>query len=300
MYKKRVIRIGTRGSKLAIAQSQIIAEKLEELGWVSKLIIIKTSGDSILDIPLPDIDIKGMFVSEIEEALISNQIDIAVHSMKDLPLNMPNILSCPIVPLREDPRDVLVSRNGEKLSELGSSAVVGTSSIRRKMQLLDERPDLNIKNIRGNIDTRIQKLDSGQYDAICIAAAGLHRLKFENRISEYLSPEIVMPAAGQGALAIQIRKDDLQLSAALEPINDNYSNISVKTERIILETLGWGCSVPLGVLVKTNDSGIRIQARLYSIEGKSKLYCELFGKDGAEILGKKMGNLLKRYIDANG
>ncbi|MHB0998755.1 MAG: hydroxymethylbilane synthase [Armatimonadota bacterium] len=292
MSVTRTIRIGTRGSALAVAQSRWVADRLEALGLSASLEIIVTTGDRMPDIPLPDIDAKGIFVSEIEQALLESRIDMAVHSMKDLPPNIPDGIISPVVPVREDPRDVLVGRTAPTLLSLPDGAVVGTSSPRRKAQLLAARPDLHVVNLRGNVDTRVRKLDEGQYDAICIAAAGLHRLGLKDRITEYLDTDVLVPAAGQGALSLQIRAEDHELLSVLQALHDDSSARAVRAERAVLNTLGWGCSVPLGVLAVNDGKQIHLNAALCSLDGKAVVRERLSGAD-PEDLGCRMAERLR-------
>ena len=290
---KREIRIGTRGSQLALVQSRWVASKLEELGWSSSLQIIRTVGDNITDIPLGQIEGKGLFVSELEQALCTKEVDLAVHSMKDLPPELSEGLTIAAVPKREDTRDALVSRNSLTLSTLPAGAVIGSSSPRRRAQLLAARLDISVADLRGNVDTRLRKLDEGQYDAICIAAAGLHRLGLGGRITEYLDSDIIMPAACQGALALQTRIDDEELISALSPLHHNDTDLAVRTETSVLLALGWGCSMPLGLLATVNNSQIRIRAALCNLDGTIVLRKEIISSDSPEVIGKQMAEQLK-------
>ncbi|MHB0913704.1 MAG: hydroxymethylbilane synthase [Armatimonadota bacterium] len=289
---KREIRIGTRGSQLALVQSRWVASELNKLGWATSLRIIRTVGDNITDIPLGQIDGKGLFVSEIEQALLAKEVDLAVHSMKDLPPEASDGLTVAAIPRREDPRDVLVGRVSLGLTALPPGAVVGSSSPRRRAQLLAARPDIVVADLRGNVDTRLRKLDEGQYDAICIAAAGLHRLGLSERITEYLDPEVIMPAACQGALALQTRIDDEELILALSPLHDGNTELVVRAETAVLLNLGWGCSVPLGLLATIEDGRLRLRAALCSLDGSSVLRKELASADAPEDLGKRIAELL--------
>lgn len=290
---KREIRIGTRGSALALVQSRWVASELNKLGWSTSLQIIRTMGDNVTDIPLGQIDGKGLFVSEIEQALLSGEVDLAVHSMKDLPPGGSDRLTIAAVPGREDPRDALVGRVSPTLASLPPGAVVGSSSPRRRAQLLAARPDIVVADMRGNVDTRLRKLDDGQYDAICIAAAGLHRLGLAGRITEYLDPNVVMPAACQGALALQTCADDEELISALSPLRDVDAEIAVRAETAVLLALGWGCSVPLGLLASVEGVRIQLRAVLCDPDGTQVLRKELASADGPEKLGKCMAELLQ-------
>ena len=286
------IRIGTRGSALALTQSRWVAGRLEELGWNVSLEIIRTAGDSMSEIPTGEIDVKGLFVTEIERALAAGKVDLAVHSMKDLPPEMLDGLKLAAVPKREDPRDVLIGRTARELGALPEGAVVGTSSPRRKAMLLAMRPDLAIADLRGNLDTRLRKLDDGQFDAICLAAAGLNRLGLADRITEYLDPSVVVPAAGQGALALQVRSADEAVASAVAQLHDEASGLAVSAERAVLGALGWGCSVPLGLLASADGQKICLAAALCSLDGRTVVRERLCGAERAEELGKEMAERL--------
>ncbi|TAK06874.1 MAG: hydroxymethylbilane synthase, partial [Candidatus Manganitrophaceae bacterium] len=199
---KNVLKIGSRGSQLALWQANWVKGQLESKGFQVEIVKIKTTGDKILDVPLAKVGGKGLFVKEIEEALLRGEIDLAVHSMKDVPSVLPEPLHLAAIPKREDPRDALISRRGLRLADLPSGAKIGTSSLRRQAQLWAYRPDLDFAMLRGNLDTRLRKLTEGEFEAIILAAAGLHRMGWTERITEYLSPEVSLPAIGQGALGI--------------------------------------------------------------------------------------------------
>ncbi|MFA6011460.1 MAG: hydroxymethylbilane synthase [Desulfobacteraceae bacterium] len=239
--------IGTRGSKLALWQAHWVKSEIEkkhpELNV--ELSIIKTKGDKILDVPLAKVGGKGLFVKEIEDALLSGKIDLAIHSMKDVPAEIPEGLCIGAIPLRENPQDVILSKNNLQLMDLPERARVGTSSLRRSSQLKKVRPDLTILPLRGNIDTRLKKLDEGEYDAIVLAAAGVRRLGFENRISQYLEPEEVLPSVGQGALCIEIRIADSRIEAIVSKLNHADTNTVVSGERSFLHRLEGGCQIPI-------------------------------------------------------
>src|SRR5215475_2368958 len=231
--------LGTRGSKLAVHQSEWVQARLKEVAPQVAVTLrrIRTSGDMILDVPLAKIGGKGLFVKEIEEALLSGEIDLAVHSMKDVPTVLPEGLAILCVPQREDPRDALISRDGRPFKDLPLGARIGTSSLRRQSQLLHARPDLTIVMLRGNLDTRLRKLREGQFDAIVLAAAGLRRLAWANEITEYLAPQISLPAIGQGALGIEGRRDDLFVHSLLSSLNHAPSETAVLAERALLHRL---------------------------------------------------------------
>lgn len=255
---KRIVRIGTRGSQLALWQADWIKSKIEERhkGIDIALIRIKTTGDKILDVPLAKVGGKGLFVKEIEEKLLHGEIDLAVHSMKDLPTELPEGLYISAITQREDPRDALITKvqssklKVQSFKDLPQGAIVGTSSLRRQCQLKALRPDLNITNLRGNLDTRIKKLDKGQFDAIIVASAGVKRLGLENRITEYLLPEISLPAIGQGALGIESRMDDTYIAELVHFLNHEETAICIRAERAFLKRLEGGCQVPIAAYAR--------------------------------------------------
>ena len=243
----RELVIGTRGSKLALWQAEWVLARLRELepGLSVSLKRIKTIGDKILDTPLAAIGGKGLFVKEIEDALLRGEIDLAVHSMKDVPTHLPEGLEILSIPEREDPRDVLISRDGVTLARLAAGARIGTSSLRRQAQLLNVRPDLSIQILRGNLDTRLRKLEAGEYEGIILAAAGLCRLGWANRVTEYLAPDVCLPAIGQGALALEGRSADIFVRDVAVRLEHRPTRIAVTAERALLERLEGGCQVPI-------------------------------------------------------
>jgi hydroxymethylbilane synthase len=248
----RTIRVGTRQSALALTQTGQVVEELRRLsgehGIECEFEIIKiiTKGDRIQDVTLSKVGGKGLFVKEIEQALLDGEIDIAVHSMKDMPFELPEGLIVGAVPLREDPRDCVITRGHRSLDELPQGALVGTSSLRRASQLQNYRPDLRIESVRGNIDSRLRKLESEGFDAILLAAAGLHRIGWQDRISAYLPPEICLPAVGQGALCIECRGGDAFMLDLLGRFQHGPTALAVRAERAFLGRLNGGCQVPLG------------------------------------------------------
>ena len=264
--------IGTRGSKLALWQAEWVKSELHRLypDLNIKLNKIKTTGDKILDVPLANIGGKGLFVKEIEEALLKNEVDIAVHSMKDVPTNFPEGLHLTVICKREDPRDAFISRISNfkfqisNFRELPHGATVGTSSLRRSCQLLSIRPDLKIEQLRGNLDTRLRKLDEGRFDAIILAAAGVKRLGWTERITEVIPSEISLPAIGQGAVGIECRVDDEFINNLIAPLNHAETSICVRAERAFLKRLEGGCQVPIAA-----------HARVVSQESRDK-DCSLF------------------------
>ncbi|MEO7145097.1 MAG: hydroxymethylbilane synthase, partial [Bryobacteraceae bacterium] len=245
-----MIRIGSRGSQLALWQAHWIEARLGALGETCQIEVIKTTGDKITDAPLSKIGGKGLFTKEIEDALLAGEIDVAVHSLKDLPVETPRGLTLAAIPEREDVRDALV---GKRLDELAKGAVVGTSSLRRAAQLLALRPDLKIETLRGNVDTRLRKLDEGKYDAIVLAAAGLGRLGWENRIAELIPAELILPAPGQGALAVETRDDRGRVTKLCRQLDDASARAAVTAERAALAALGGGCQVPIGAYAEVAD-----------------------------------------------
>lgn len=236
------LRLGTRGSLLARTQSQQVADAVAAATGVAvELVIIKTTGDRVTDRPLQEVGGKGLFTKEIEDALIDGRVDFAVHSMKDMPTDNPPELEIASIPERVDPRDVLI---GAKLSDLPEGAVVGTGSVRRQLQLRALRPDLVLKGIRGNVDTRIAKQRAGEYDAIVLAAAGLTRLGKQGEVTEFLDVDAMIPAVGQGALALQCRRDDATTKGHLDAVHHERSAICVAAERAFMEAVSGGCSAP--------------------------------------------------------
>lgn len=259
---KNKIVIGTRGSKLALWQAEWIKSELQKLYPELQIELnkIKTTGDKILDVPLAKVGGKGLFVKEIEEALLRNEADIAVHSMKDVPTDFPEGLHLAVITKRQDPRDAFItavssqqSSNSQQIKsfkDLPLGATIGTSSLRRSCQLLSIRPDLKIEQLRGNLDTRLRKLDEGQFDAIILAAAGVKRLRWAERITEILSPEISLPAIGQGAVGIECRVDDKFINNLIAPLNHTETSICVRAERAFLKKLEGGCQVPIAAYAR--------------------------------------------------
>ena len=264
------IRIGSRGSKLAIWQAEHVKAELEALhaGIIITIRTIKTTGDKILDVPLAKVGGKGLFVKEIEDALLRNEIDIAVHSMKDVPAILPEGLCIGVIPEREDPRDALLSRDGSGFFHLKAGARIGTSSLRRISQLLNQRPDIIIHPLRGNLDTRIKKLEAGEYDAIILAAAGIRRLGWADRITEYLPETISLPAIGQGALCIERRETDSNIAKMISPLDHRETNICVRAERAFLKRLDGGCQVPIGAYAAMSGDNIIIEGFIASVDGR--------------------------------
>jgi hydroxymethylbilane synthase len=264
----RDVVIGTRGSALALWQANHVKATLERLHGVNvSLQIIKTVGDKILDAPLAKVGGKGLFVKELEEALLRRETDLAVHSMKDVPTEMPAGLVLTATSVREDPHDVAVTRDGRGLWEQRQGARVGTSSLRRVCQILARRPDFRVESLRGNVDTRLRKLDEGQYDAIVLAAAGLRRLGHGHRISDTLSFEQSLPAIGQGALGLQCRADDVEVRAMLEPLDDPATAAAVRCERAFLLRLEGGCQTPIAAHATTRGGRIAVEGLVGRVDG---------------------------------
>lgn len=288
--KSNKILIGTRGSKLALWQAEWVKSELQKLypGLVIRLKKIKTTGDKILDVSLAKIGGKGLFVKEIEEALLRHDADVAVHSMKDVPTEFPGNLHLSVICKREDPRDAFLSqiRNYRfkirNFRELPRGAIVGTSSLRRACQLLNIRPDIKIQQLRGNLDTRIRKLDEGQYDAIVVAAAGVKRIGLQERIAEILPVEISLPAIGQGAIGIECRKDDEFINRLIAPLNHPETALCVKAERAFLRRLEGGCQVPIAAhaRIKHTDENSKFKIR----NSKLIMYGLVGNINGEEII----------------
>ena len=293
MNKK--IRIGTRGSQLALWQANWVKGKLSEWnpGMEIEIHKIKTTGDKILDVPLAKVGGKGLFVKEIEEALFDKKIDIAVHSMKDVPTDLPEGLCISAITEREDPRDALISKDGSKLKELKKGAKIGTSSLRRQVQLLNFREDFKIYQLRGNLNTRMKKLSAGDFDAIMLAAAGVKRMGWKDKITEYLPYDIFLPAIGQGALGIEIRDSDREAGKIVERFNHRETSLCVRAERAFLKRLEGGCQVPIAAFGMINGNTIKLEGLVGSIDGKI-LYrdTETDGENRVEELGVRLAEKL--------
>jgi len=266
----RELVIGTRRSKLALWQAEWVHARLRELEpeLAVSLKRIKTVGDKILDTPLATIGGKGLFVKEIEDALLRGEIDLAVHSMKDVPTRLPAGLEILAIPEREDPRDVLITLNKVSLERLVSGSRIGTSSLRRQAQLLHYRPDLSIQILRGNLDTRLRKLEAGEYDGIILAAAGIKRLGWSDRVTEYLSPDVCLPAIGQGALALEGRTDDGFVRAVVTRLDHHPTRMTVTAERALLERLEGGCQVPIAAHAAITNGTLTLNALIAGVNGR--------------------------------
>ncbi len=276
---KQHIKIGTRGSLLALWQANWVKSALTERfpGLTVDLEIIKTQGDKILDVPLAKVGGKGLFVKEIEEALLSRAVDIAVHSMKDMPSEIPDGLCIGAIPERENPRDAFISRNGQTLENLPYGARVGTSSLRRSAQLKILRTDLEIVSLRGNLDTRLKKLESGNLDAVVLAAAGLRRMGFEDRITQYMDENIMLPAVGQGALCIECRENDPEIRRIVAALDHAESRTVVLGERAFLHRLEGGCQVPIAAHGKLEGNIFSLCGLVASLDGKTVIRETLSG-----------------------
>ncbi|MBI4388940.1 MAG: hydroxymethylbilane synthase [Nitrospinae bacterium] len=293
--KKNKIRIGTRGSPLALWQANWIKSRLQSIhpGLEAEIVPIKTSGDKIQDVALAKIGGKGLFVKEIEEALLRGEIDIAVHSMKDVPVKLPAGLNIVAIPAREDPRDALISQNGVKLKDLPQKARVGTGSLRRITQLLHYRPDLEIVPLRGNIETRIKKMTAESLDGIVLAVAGLRRMGMEDKISEAIDPGILLPAMGQGAVGVEARQFDAGTLELVLELDHEETHIALEAERAFLRALGGGCQVPIGAHATLSADQLTLKAVVGSLDGKQIFKSEKTGipqraREIGESLGKEM------------
>ncbi|AZN31292.1 MULTISPECIES: hydroxymethylbilane synthase [Pseudoalteromonas] len=293
--KTKLVRIATRKSALALWQAEFVKAQLEHFHADVRveLVPMSTQGDIILDTPLAKIGGKGLFVKELEQAMLDGRADIAVHSMKDVPVEFPEGLALHTICEREDPRDAFVSNNFANLSELPQGAVVGTSSLRRQCQIRALRPDLVIKDLRGNVNTRLAKLDDGQYDAIILAAAGLLRLKMDERIADYIEPEVSLPANGQGAVGIECRIDDEVTKALLAPLEHTQTRIRVNAERAMNRHLEGGCQVPIGAYALVDGEQVHLRGLVGAVDGSEILHDEVTGHiNDAEAIGVQLAKKL--------
>jgi len=289
------LRIGTRGSQLAFYQANWVREKLVEThpDLNVMLIKIKTTGDKIQDAPLAKIGGKGLFVKEIEEALIHRRIDLAVHSIKDVPTEFPGGLHLSAITKREDPRDVFISRDGKILRDLPQKAKIGTSSLRRQAQLLHFRNDLELLPLRGNLETRLKKLKTMNLDGIVLALAGMKRLGLEERITEIIPTEISLPAIGQGALGIETRQDDQETEGKIQFLNHKDSWIAVSAERAFLKKLEGGCQVPIAAYARIFGASLQVEGLVGTIDGKRLIRHHIVGPiEKAESLGIELAEIL--------
>jgi hydroxymethylbilane synthase len=285
------LRIGSRGSQLALWQANHVAGLLRGQGHSVEIQVIKTTGDKITEVALSQVGTKGMFTKEIEEALAAGQVDLAVHSLKDVPTELQPGFTLAAVMKREDPRDAFVSVRFRHLEELPHGARVGTSSLRRQCQLKALRSDLEVLSLRGNVDTRLRKLEAGDYDAIILASAGVHRLGLDQHVRYRVSPEQMCPAAGQGALGIETRRDDRQMREALRFLDDADARVTTTCERALLLGLGGGCQVPIGALAEIQGGKLVLTAIAGRPDG-SELLRERTEGDDPERLGRETAEAL--------
>jgi hydroxymethylbilane synthase len=290
----KAVRIGTRGSTLALAQTAWVQAKLQARYPEARIecVVIKTSGDRFVDSAIQAMGGKGVFTKEIEDALLANEIDLAVHSMKDLPTELGAGLTVAAVPAREDPRDVLASSGAKRLSDLSAGATIGTGSLRRRAQILHHRPNLSVVPIRGNVDTRLKKLDAGEVDALIMAAAGLKRIGREDRIVEFVPQEICVSAVAQGALALESREDD-SLREQLSFLHDEVTFSEVSAERAFLRRLGGGCYVPVGARATVAGNELKIVGVVANPDGSALYRGEIAGRmETASELGRELADRL--------
>jgi hydroxymethylbilane synthase len=291
------LRIGSRGSQLALWQSIHVSALLRAQGHTVEIEVIKTTGDKILDVALAKVGTKGMFTKEIEEALAAKRVDLAVHSLKDVPTELEAQFTLAAIMKREDPRDAFISVKFNALEELPRAAKVGTSSLRRQCQLKAVRPDLEIFPLRGNVDTRLRKLESGEYDAIILAAAGVHRLGLDKHVRSRISCDVMCSAVGQGALAIECRADDKETLKHLAFLNDADTRAAVECERAVLGSLGGGCQVPIGAFAEKRDGVMHLRAMVGRPDGTEILRETAQGPDPVKLGRETAQKLLARGGD---
>lgn len=287
--------IGTRGSKLALWQSEYVRGKLEEVtGLPVRLKVIKTTGDKILDVPLAKVGGKGLFTKELEVELLAGTVDLCVHSMKDVPTELPGGCAIAAMPERVDPRDVIVSGAGYDIITLPQGARLGTSSLRRRSQVVHLRPDLEIVDVRGNLDTRMRKAEDGELDAVILAAAGITRMGWGDRITSYVPVTQMVPAVGQGAIGIEIREDDEYMLHAMEKIGHPETMECVTAERVVMRRLEGGCQVPIGAYARYEDGTLTMDAMVGSVDGQRIVRHQMCGDAGEpEALGEAMVEVLR-------
>jgi hydroxymethylbilane synthase len=296
------LRIGTRGSALALWQANHIADRLKQIHGVEiELIRIRTSGDRMQSASVAQINEiigaessgKGVFIKELEDALLAGTIDLAVHSMKDVPTKIPDGLAFPAITRREDPRDCLISRSGRSLKGLPAGARIGTSSLRRQAQLRHNRADLEAVDLRGNVDTRLKKLDAGEFDAVVLAVAGVNRLGATSRVTQVMNADVMLPAVGQGALGIETRADDARTSEIAAALDDAESRACVTAERALLHELQGGCQVPLGAWAQLRNGEVHVEAAVFSADGREFVRREeRAAVADAVSVGKRLGQIL--------
>ena len=292
---KKIIRIATRKSPLALWQAEHISERLMAIhaDVVIELVTMVTQGDKILDTPLAKVGGKGLFVKELEQGMLRGDADIAVHSMKDVPVEFPAGLQLSVICEREDPRDAFVSNTYSDLENLPQGAIVGTSSLRRQCQIRSIRPDLVIKDLRGNVNTRLSKLDDGQYDALILASAGLIRLGFDNRITAFIEPEMSLPAIGQGAIGIESRVDDNDILELILPLEHQATRICVTAERAMNHRLEGGCQVPIGGFAQLQGNSLNLRGLVGQPDGSEIIRGQESGDaQDAEQIGTKLADYL--------
>jgi hydroxymethylbilane synthase len=287
------LRIGSRGSQLALWQANHVAALLRQQGHSVEIKVIKTTGDRITDVALAKVGTKGMFTKEIEEALADQRVDLAVHSLKDVPTELAPEFTLAAIMQREDPRDAFISVKCSALDDLPHGAKVGTSSLRRQCQLKAMRPDLEIFPLRGNVDTRLRKLESGEYGAIILAAAGVHRLGLDQHMRSRIEPDVMCPAVGQGALAIETRSDDRSIRSLLGFLDDAETRRAIECERALLGALGGGCQVPIGAYAEKREGQMHLRAMVGRPDG-SEILREHASGDDAEKLGRETAQSLLR------
>ncbi|NOY54007.1 MAG: hydroxymethylbilane synthase [Deltaproteobacteria bacterium] len=298
MTNSKEVRIGTRGSQLALWQANWIKSTLEARhpDLVVSLVKIKTTGDKILDVPLAQVGGKGLFVKEIEEAMLDGRIDLAVHSMKDVPTDLPGPLHLPVIAEREDPRDALLS-HGKVFDDLPQGAKIGTSSLRRQAQLLHRRPDMEMISLRGNLDTRIRKLDTEGLDAVILAAAGIRRMGWAEKITQILPTEISLPAIGQGAVGIECRREDPRINDLIAFIRHDDTFDAVVAERAFLKKLEGGCQVPIAAYAEVDGKNLKLRGLVGSVDGKELIEDKI---DGLRTDGARLGTELGERVLAAG
>jgi hydroxymethylbilane synthase len=288
------LRIGSRGSQLALWQANHVASLLRQQGHTVEIEIIRTTGDKITDVALAKVGTKGMFTKEIEEALAEGRVDLAVHSLKDVPTELAPEFELAAIMRREDPRDAFISVRHSALEELPQGAKAGTSSLRRQCQLKALRPDLEIFPLRGNVDTRLRKLESGEYDAIILAAAGVHRLGLDQHVRSRIAPEVMCPAVGQGALAIEARRDDRQTQTLLAFLNHPETRQAIECERALLGTLGGGCQVPIGAHAEVRAGRLHLRGMVGRPDGSEILREQREGSEAVKLGREVAETLLQR------
>lgn len=292
----KVWRIGTRGSRLALWQAEQVRRWMEAQGQPAEIVIIKTSGDRLRGAPIAATGLKGLFIKELEEALLDGRVDLAVHSMKDVPTEIPGGLSFPALLRRDDPRDCLIGRTAPTLEQLPTGARVGTSSIRRQAQLRHLRPDLQVEMLRGNVDTRLARLDRGDFDAIVVARAGIARLGLDHRITQTFEPDLLLPAVAQGVIGVETRAEDATLNGLLAGLDDADTRCAVEAERALLGALHGGCQVPVGALARREGDRLWLIGAVASPDGKTLVRLSEQGPANApRALGEK---LARRLLDA--